>query len=40
MDNRFEELNSRYNTLVIVMVGSWVTIMAAIIAAFITLYFK
>ncbi len=34
MDSRFNEMNSRYNTLIIVMVASWVTIMAALIALF------
>ena len=36
MNSRFTEMNTRYNTLIIVMVASWVTIFAALIA----LYFK
>ena len=37
IDGLRSELNSRYNTLVIVMVASWVTLMAAFITMFVTL---
>ena len=33
-------LNSRINVLIVVMVGGWMTIIAALIAAFIALYLK
>ena len=32
MNSRFEEMNNRYNTLVMLMIASWVTVIA--------LYFK
>ena len=31
VDNRFDELNSRINVLLIVMIGAWATITGAII---------
>ncbi|MDE2993746.1 MAG: hypothetical protein OXU67_07660 [Chloroflexota bacterium] len=34
MDSRFGELNNRYNTLVMLMIASWVTVIAALIALF------
>ena len=37
IDGLRSEMNSRYNTLVIVMVASWVTLMAAFITMFVTL---
>ena len=40
MNSRFDELNSRINVLIVVMVGGWMTIIAALIAAFIALYLK
>ena len=34
MNGRFGELNNRYNTLVMLMIASWVTVIAALIALF------
>ena len=36
MNGRFGELNNRYNTLVMLMIASWVTVIAVLI----TLFFK
>ena len=33
MHSRFEELNNRYNALIIVLVASWVTIMGVLITS-------
>jgi hypothetical protein len=32
MNGRFGELNNRYNTLVMLLIASWVTVIAALIA--------
>ena len=34
MNARFAEMNSRINTLMIVMIGSWITVMLAIIGLY------
>ena len=45
LDNRFAEINSRFNemgnrysVLIVVTVGAWVTIMAALITALVALF--
>ncbi len=34
INSRFDELGNRYNVLIMVMVGAWVTIIAALVALF------
>lgn len=34
VNSRFDELNSRINVLIVVMVGAWMTIIAALIALY------
>ena len=38
MNRRFAEVNSRCNTLVMLIVAAWVTIMAALITALVALF--
>ena len=40
MHRRFTEMSSRFNTLVMLIVAAWVTIMAALITALVALFLK